>query len=172
MDGFAAVHFVTHPAKGADNCAARLRPGAVSQSLGSQPSALNPQLIPPLRPARKMVLIKSVLMTSRLLPTAVQKIGEELAIAWSDGTESFIPLEFLRRGCPCAACGGEPDVLGNVLRPEVEYSPSSFELRGWQVVGGYAVQPFWADGHGSGLYTFPLLQRLGLAAQSAGTPSV
>ncbi len=111
-------------------------------------------------------------MSSRLLPSTIQNIGDELAIAWSDGTESFLPLEYLRRACPCAACGGEPDVLGYVIRPEVQYSAGSFELRGWQMVGGYALQPFWADGHGSGLFTFPLLQRLGLAAQTApGAPS-
>jgi DUF971 family protein len=104
-------------------------------------------------------------MNDRLLPVNVQPIGPELAVAWNDGTESFIPLELLRRGCPCAACGGEPDVMGHVLRPEVQYSPESFSLRSWQVVGGYALQPFWGDGHGSGLYTFPLLQTLGRAAQ-------
>ncbi len=44
-------------------------------------------------------------------PTNIQQIGEELAIAWNDGTESYLKLEMLRRACPCAACGGEPDVL-------------------------------------------------------------
>jgi len=42
----------------------------------------------------------------------------------------------------------------------VHYSPSSFELRGFSIIGGYALQPTWADGHGTGLYTFPYLQRL------------
>jgi DUF971 family protein len=38
-------------------------------------------------------------------------------------------------------------------------------------VGGYAFQPFWADGHGSGLYTFPLLQALSrMAREQAGSP--
>ena len=54
-----------------------------------------------------------------LAPTNVQQIGNELAIQWSDGGESYLDLELLRRACPCAACGGEPDVLGNILRPEV-----------------------------------------------------
>ncbi|MFZ4776576.1 MAG: gamma-butyrobetaine hydroxylase-like domain-containing protein [Terrimicrobiaceae bacterium] len=40
-------------------------------------------------------------------PTAIQKIGTELAISWSDGLESYFPLEALRRKCPCAACEGE-----------------------------------------------------------------
>ena len=102
----------------------------------------------------------SARVTARLQPTNIQQIGDELAIAWNDGTESFFRLEALRRACPCAACGGEPDVLGHVVRPDVTYTAASFELRGWQMVGGYAIQPTWGDGHGSGLYSFPYLQRL------------
>ena len=100
-------------------------------------------------------------MPTRLLPATIQQIGEEIAVAWSDGTETYLPLDLLRRSCPCAACGGEPDVLGNIERPEVTYTARSFELRGWNIVGGYAIQPTWGDGHGTGLYTFPYLRRLG-----------
>ncbi len=96
----------------------------------------------------------------RLEPTDIQQIGDELAIAWSDGKESFFNLEMLRRACPCAACGGEPDVLGNISRPQVSYTEKSFQLAGFNVVGGYAVQPRWADGHGSGIYSFTYLRRL------------
>ena len=96
----------------------------------------------------------------RLEPTNVQQIGNELAICWNDGTESFIDLQFLRRACSCAACGGEPDVLGNVIRPEVSYSDKSFDLAGVQVVGGYALQPVWGDGHNTGIYSFQYLRRL------------
>jgi len=99
-------------------------------------------------------------MPSRLLPTQIQPIGQELAIAWSDGTESYLPIDVLRRACPCASCGGEPDVLGYVVRPEVSYTNASFDLQSWQIVGGYAIQPTWGDGHNTGLYTFPYLQKL------------
>jgi len=99
-------------------------------------------------------------MVERLIPNQVQAIGNELAIAWSDGEESYLQLEALRRACPCATCGGEPDVMGRVIRPAVTYTPQSFVLRNFQIVGGYALQPFWADGHGTGLYTFPYLRRL------------
>ena len=109
-------------------------------------------------------------MPTRLAPTNIQAIGAELAIAWNDGTESYLPLEALRRACPCAACGGEPDVLGRVVRPEVTYGPASFDLRGFPVVGGYALQPAWGDGHGTGLYTFPYLRRLASEAAS-GQPT-
>ena len=50
--------------------------------------------------------------------------------------------------------------MGRVVRPMVSYTPASFGLRGFQVIGGYALQPSWQDGHGTGLYTFPYLRRL------------
>jgi DUF971 family protein len=96
-----------------------------------------------------------------LAPTNIQQIGNELAIHWSDGVESFVKLEMLRRACPCAACGGEPDVLGHMTRPHVSYTDQSFELVGFELVGGYALQPRWTDGHNTGIYSFTYLRRLG-----------
>ena len=96
----------------------------------------------------------------RLEPTNIQQIGNELAIQWNDGTESYLDLQFLRRACPCAACGGEPDVLGNIMRPNVSFSDNSFELTGFEIVGGYAIQPRWADDHGTGIYSFQYLRRI------------
>jgi len=96
----------------------------------------------------------------RLEPTNIQQIGNELAIQWNDGSESYLDLQFLRRACPCAACGGEPDVLGNIMRPNVSYSENSFELARFDVVGGYAIQPRWRDGHGTGIYSFQYLRRI------------
>ncbi len=100
----------------------------------------------------------------RIEATNVQLIGSEMAIGWNDGAESYLGLEFLRRACPCAGCGGEPDVMGTVLRPHVTYTALSFELRGWNFVGGYALQPRWGDGHDSGIYSYPYLRRLALGA--------
>ena len=96
----------------------------------------------------------------RLEPANVQKIGNDLAILWNDQTESYFDLAFLRRACPCAACGGEPDVLGNIFKPDVNYGEKSFVLSGFNVVGGYALQPRWGDGHETGLYSFTYLRRL------------
>jgi DUF971 family protein len=96
---------------------------------------------------------------NQLVQAAV--IGGELALAWGDGGESFIPLEKLRRNCPCAECQGEPDALGRVVVPERSYGDRAFELLGFERVGGYALQMRWADGHHSGIYSFDLLRRLG-----------
>lgn len=96
-------------------------------------------------------------------PTQIQVIGPELAIAWSDGEESYFLLEALRRACPCAACAGEPDAMGNVIRPQNDYSPASFTLRSYEFVGGYGWQPRWGDGHSTGIYSFEYLRRLARA---------
>jgi len=92
----------------------------------------------------------------RLEPTNLQQIGDELAIAWNDGTESFVKLELLRTGTR----GGEPDVLGQVVRPHLSHTDKSFEPVGFDLVGGYALQPRWADGHSTGIYSFTYLRRL------------
>ena len=94
-------------------------------------------------------------------PVDLQQIGEELAIKWDDGTESFILLEKLRRCCPCAGCKGEMDVMGNLYKnPDRPLSAAAFQLVRIATVGGYAVQPYWADGHATGLYTFDYLKNV------------
>jgi DUF971 family protein len=95
-------------------------------------------------------------------PTNVQQIGDELALKWDDGTETFISLEQLRRHCPCAGCKGEVDIMGNLYKgPERPYSPDSFRLVRLARVGGYALQPVWGDGHATGIYSFEYLKGLG-----------
>ena len=95
-------------------------------------------------------------------PLDIQQIGEELAIKWENGGESFVPLEMLRRHCPCAGCKGEADILGNVWKnPDRPLSPEAFRLVRVVQVGGYAIQPVWADGHATGLYSFDYLRRIG-----------
>lgn len=87
-------------------------------------------------------------------------IGDELALALGDGREMYFSLPMLRRACPCAACQGEPDAMGHVLRPVVEHGPGAFGLKRFELVGGYGVQLFWADGHGSGIYSLDYLEKL------------
>jgi DUF971 family protein len=55
-------------------------------------------------------------------------VGEELAIRWNDGRESYIGLEQFRRRCPCAQCAGEKGILGEVYRSDVQLSAKSFQL--------------------------------------------
>ena len=99
-------------------------------------------------------------------PADIQQIGEELAIKWDDGSESFISLERLRRCCPCAGCKGEMDVMGNLYKgPEKPLSSAAFRLLRIERVGTYAVQPVWADGHATGIYSFDYLKRVAEAPE-------
>ncbi len=101
-------------------------------------------------------------------PKSIQQIGKELAIAWSDGREDYLSLETLRRGCPCAMCRGEMDLLGNIYKgPGRPYGLGAFLMHGWQKVGGYAIQIFWQDGHNDGIYSFEYLRQLGEQTQTA-----
>ena len=95
-------------------------------------------------------------------PENIQQIAGELAIKWDDGTESFISLEKMRRNCPCASCHGETDVLGNVYKgPNRPLGGNDFKLLRLNNVGGYALNPVWADGHSTGLFSFEFLKQLG-----------
>ena len=95
----------------------------------------------------------------------VQQIGEELAIRWEDASESFIPLQTLRRACPCAGCKGEADIMGNLYKaPSQPLNPASFQLKKLVPIGTYAVQPVWADGHASGIYSYDYLRAVAEAA--------
>jgi DUF971 family protein len=94
-------------------------------------------------------------------PLDIQPIGGEIAVRWEDGGESFIPLETLRRACPCAGCKGEVDIMGNLYKgPDKPLSPAAFQLVRLSMVGTYAVQPVWADGHDAGIFSFDYLRRV------------
>ncbi|MDE1171878.1 MAG: DUF971 domain-containing protein [Verrucomicrobium sp.] len=101
------------------------------------------------------------MIQERVAPANVALIGEELAIAWSDGKESYLKLDALRKHCPCARCGGEPDLLSpSPRRAPAPENPAAYRLRSWRVVGGYAFQPTWEDGHDTGLFTYRFLREL------------
>jgi DUF971 family protein len=44
--------------------------------------------------------------------------------------------------------------------PDQPLSSPSFQLKRIVNVGGYAVQPFWGDGHASGIFSFEYLRRI------------
>ena len=93
-------------------------------------------------------------------PVAIAPFGQELAISWDDGTEQYLTLELLRRACPCAVCCGEPDVLGQGETPLINEKPGSFDLKGYDFVGGYGLNLRWADGHATGIYPYNFLRTL------------
>ena len=95
-------------------------------------------------------------------PEKFEVIGGFLAIRWADGSESVISLETVRRSCPCAACSGEVDVTGrlHLPGPVPVLGEASFRVLRWETVGNYAVQPVWADGHETGIYSYSMLRDL------------
>lgn len=99
-------------------------------------------------------------MAATMKPKLIEIVNDILAIVWDDGHESYYDPEPLRRACPCAACKGETNVLSQAAPLPQNFKAASFELRGWQYIGGYAIQPQWGDGHASGIYTFDYLRKL------------
>ena len=95
-----------------------------------------------------------------LAPVHIAAIGNEIAIAWSDGTESYIAMEKLRAASPSAENTGERDLLG------VQYGgtgPKEFPgvtVKRWNMVGSYAVAFDFSDGHNTGIYGFDYLKKL------------
>ena len=97
-------------------------------------------------------------------PRDVQAIGNEVAIVWEDGSETYYPMDKLRAASPSAETAGERDLLGQQIggdRGGKDYS--GVTVRGWTVVGGYALQFEFSDGHNTGLYTYDYLRDLGQA---------
>jgi DUF971 family protein len=56
------------------------------------------------------------------------------------------------------------DILGNLyINPALPLTAKSFEFVKMISVGGYAIQPVWADGHNTGIYSFEYLRRVAAA---------
>ena len=94
-------------------------------------------------------------------PYNIQARGDEIAIAWSDGSESYVRHDLLRRASPSASTQGERDVFGNQYGGEGKADYAGVRVVGWEWVGNYAVRFDFSDGHGTGLYTFDYLRKLG-----------
>lgn len=93
-------------------------------------------------------------------PADIQLLGDELAIRWSDGEESYYPVEFLRAASPSAENMGEKDLLGNTYGGTGQKLFPGVTVIGWQHVGGYAIQLEFSDKHNTGIYSFEYLREL------------
>lgn len=99
-------------------------------------------------------------------PANIQLIGQEVAIAWSDGTESYYPAGRLRAASPSAETQGERDILGQRHGGHGPRDFSGVSVTGWEQVGNYALRFEFSDGHRTGLYSFDYLRQLATALSS------
>ncbi len=81
----------------------------------------------------------------------------ELSIKWSDETETEYTASDLRRNCPCAGCINEW-TGEKILKPENIAEDLSFASI--SIVGRYALNFHFSDGHDTGIYSFQYLQNL------------
>jgi len=101
-----------------------------------------------------------------MIPSNIKKSdARTLQIEWDDGHLSRYPLEFLRRECPCASCSEArraPAKPANPLRvlQAHEIVGNDVEIRQAEIVGRYAINFKWSDGHAEGIYPFDFLRSL------------
>ncbi len=80
-----------------------------------------------------------------------------LAIDWADGHHTEYDFPTLRWLCPCAFCRGEAGQPGWLdSRPTL--TADQVRLVDAALVGRYALEPVWGDGHRQGFYTFEALR--------------
>ncbi len=89
------------------------------------------------------------------------KIKEQkLIVDWTDGTRAEYALADLRRNCPCASCrverGKESENPLKILKSD----PTGVRVTRAQLVGNYAIQFIWSDGHSTGIFDFSYLRSL------------
>jgi DUF971 family protein len=88
-------------------------------------------------------------------PTRIEPQGpSDMLVAWNTGESYAVPYVELRFVCPCASCVDEHTGKRILQRDQVK--PDVRPL-GVQLVGRYAINVAWSDGHSTGMYHFDLL---------------
>jgi len=91
-------------------------------------------------------------------PIEIKQIDDStLRIRWSDDRECVFDAPNLRRVCPCAQCVNEW-TGERVLKPQSV--SDELQMNDVSVVGRYALNFRWSDGHDSGIYSFRYLREL------------
>ncbi len=93
-------------------------------------------------------------------PVNIQLIGQEVAIVWDDGHESYFSFARLRAASPSAETQGERDILGQQHGGHGPRDFSGIQVTGWERIGNYALRFDFSDGHRTGLYSFDYLRQL------------
>jgi DUF971 family protein len=88
----------------------------------------------------------------------VQESDSELSIRWSDDAETSYSAPSLRRACPCASCVNE--WTGEKILQDEKIS-DDLTIKNASLVGRYALNFQFSDGHETGIYSFKYLRELG-----------
>ena len=78
-------------------------------------------------------------------------------ITWADGRVCRFGAPALRRACPCAQCVNEWTGQ-RTLEPEA--ISEELIIKDLSIVGRYALNFRWSDGHETGIYSFRYLREL------------
>jgi DUF971 family protein len=101
-------------------------------------------------------MLKSAAM--QLTPVRIEPLSPiDLFISWNDGRRYSLTFVELRYYCPCAGCVDEHTGQRTIDRTSVspEIRPTDVQL-----VGRYAIQMSWSDGHATGIYHYDRLLEL------------
>ena len=92
--------------------------------------------------------------------------GAGVDITWADGHESHYDFTYLREECPCATCNDErgkkqafaaaapaPSAVLPMFKPKPRAKSAA-------VMGNYAVQISFSDGHSTGIYSYDHLRSI------------
>ncbi len=85
----------------------------------------------------------------------LQEGDANLRITWADGRVCIYKAAALRRVCPCAQCVNEWTGQ-RTLKPEVV--SDELLITDLNLVGRYALNFRWSDGHETGIYSFQYLR--------------
>ena len=92
---------------------------------------------------------------NKLEPQKVSFDENSLYIEWKDQHISRWGLPNLRKNCPCASCRGKKIGKTDIISPEVQKT----RIQSCQLLGAYALQIKWEDGHDTGIYTYLNLKK-------------
>ncbi len=91
-------------------------------------------------------------------PREIKQEGESgLQITWADERICRYEAAALRRACPCAQCVNEWTGQ-RMLAPET--ISNELTIADLSIVGRYALNFRWSDGHETGIYSFKYLREL------------
>jgi len=87
----------------------------------------------------------------------IEESDSEVSIKWSDDAETRYAAADLRRTCPCAGCINE--WTGEKMLDDASI-PDDVSFRHVSIVGRYALNFHFSDGHDSGIFSFAYLRKL------------